>query len=246
MDEAELEARLVLSQVSADTGEQIEITRDVNGVEVQGLVESEGRKQVLKTSLQGIPFLSLRIRSFDDLESLPGPGAQVAPAQQYTAVKQVSPLEQYFAQQGRSRDDLTRISAGLFNSSLAISRSSRFIKQLLLRFSANEGLSPVAIHARDELLRRNVARLLQDLKEQQDLLEETGIAFESQTGVPGNADSDSRDFVRLAERNRSAIRELISLPGGSGHSEKQMAAELAETISDLRSAALALGPEEPQ
>jgi hypothetical protein len=238
LNETELQARLVLNQQNADTGEQIEITRDLNGLRVQGLVESEERKRELNESLRGIPFLSATIRSFDDLKSATSPSSQVAATQKRSAVAQVSPLEQYFVQHARSRDDLSRISAGLFNYSLAINRSSRSIEQIVLHFSADGDLTPAAIHSRDELLTRSLARLLNDLKEQQRLMDEARITVDSDAIAPSNPDAGSAGLVRLAERNAAATRELISGASGSDRSEKPMVAELAETISQLRTAAL--------
>jgi hypothetical protein len=240
MNETELRARLVLNQQNADTGEQIEITRDPKGVQVQGLVESEARKQELKESLRGMPFLSVTIRTFDDLKFAASPSTQVAAAQQQSAVAQVSPLEQFFAQHGRSREDLSRISGGLFNCSLDINRSSRAIEQILLHFSADGDLTRAAIHSREELLTRNVARLLNDLKEQQGLLDETGIMFESDAISPTNTSPGNTGLGRLAERNATATRELISGASGSDPLEKPIAAELAETIGQLREGGLAL------
>jgi hypothetical protein len=240
MNETELQARLMLNQKSADTGEQIEITRDAKGVQVQGLVESEGRKRELKVSLQAIPFLSVTIRSFDDLKSTRSPAAQVVATQEQSAVAQVSPLERYFVQHGRTRDDLSRISAGLFNSSLAINRSSRSIDQIALRFSDDHDLSPTAVHARDELLSRTVERLLNDLKEQQQFLDEADLDFKSAAVTPRNPDADSAGLAHLAGLNTAVTRELISGATESSRSEKVLAADLAETISQLRAAALTI------
>jgi hypothetical protein len=242
MNETELETRLMLNQKSADTGEQIEITRDVKGVQVKGLVESEERKRELNESLQAIPFLLVTIKSLDDLKSTGEPAAQVTATQQQSAVVQVSPLEQYFVQHGRTREDLSRISAGLFNSSLAINRSSRSIEQIALRFSADRDLSPAAIHARDELLSRTVERLLIDLKEQQQFLDDADLAFESATVGPRNPDASSVGLAHLADLNAAATRELISGAGDSSRSEQVIAAELAETISQLRIDALTIIP----
>ncbi len=246
LNETELQARLILNQRDADTGEQIEVIRDVRGVQVQGLVESGGRKKELEKSLQGIPFLFVAIRSFDDLKAVPSPGAQTSVTQRRSTVAQVSPLEQYFVQHGRSRDDLSRISAGLFNSSLAINRTSRSIEQIVFRFSSSDDLSPIAIHARDELLARTVARLLHHLEEQQQFLQEAEITSESEAIVPRNPDERDFDFVRLAERNMAATRELVSGASESRRSEKPAAEELAETISQLRCAALGLHSAPPQ
>jgi hypothetical protein len=240
MNETELQARLILNQKSADTGEQIEIMRDVKGVQVQGLVESKERKRDLTESLRAIPFLSVTIRSFDDLKSTHASAAPVTATQQQSVVAQVSPLERYFVQHGRTRDDLSRISAGLFNSSLAINRSSRSIEQIMLRFSAEEDLTPAAIHARDELLSSTVERLLKDLNEQQQFLDEADLDFRSVQVAPRNPDPNSAGLAQLAGLNTAVTRELISGATESNRSEKVMAADLAETISQLRAAALAI------
>jgi hypothetical protein len=242
MDETELEARLMLNQKSADTGEQVEITRDVKGVKIEGLVESEARKKELTQSLQAIPFLSVRITSVDELGSTRDPDAQIMPTQQKSWVAKVSPLEQYFVRHGRSRDDLSRISAGLFNCSLAINRSSRSISQIVVRFSADEELSQAAMDARDELLSRTLERLLDDLTEQQNLLDEANLAYEPEGTGSMNPSADNLDLAHLGDLNMALTTELMSGAGESSRSEKTMAAELSQTISQLRIAALNIIP----
>jgi hypothetical protein len=242
MNEAELEARLILNQKSADTGEEIQVTRDSKGVQVRGLVESEERKTELKQSLRAIPFLSVTIRSFDDIKSSRAPAARNAPSQEQSAVAQVSPLERYFVEHGRSRDDLSRISSGLFNSSVAISRSCRSIEQVTLRFSAADELSPAAIRARDELLSRTVERLLNNLNDEQEFLSKADIPLESAGESSINPDRNRLDLARLADQNTALTRELVSGAGEANRSEKELASQVAETISQLRSAALAIIP----
>jgi hypothetical protein len=206
------------------------------------LVESETRKKELKESLQALPYLSVTIRSLDDLAPPSGPAAQIPAAQQQSTVAQVSPLEQYFVKQGRNRDDLSRISAGLFNSSLAINRSSRSIDQLLGRFSSNADLNPAAIQARDDLLSRTVERLLNDLKDQQQFLDEANLPPDSTAVSPVNSDEVNSDLANLAELNTTLTRELISGSAESSRSENSLVAEIAKTISQLRTAALSILP----
>jgi hypothetical protein len=243
LNETELEARLTLDRMNADTGEQIEITRDAKEVRVKGLVESEDRKKELKQSLQGLPFLAVAIRSLDDFKSDPSSTPETTAGNQQSAHSQASPLEDYFVRQGRSRVDMSRISAALFSCALAIGRSSQLIEQIALRFSSDEHLSHAAIHARDILLSRVIARLLEDLNKQRNLLDETGIAID--LSVPNFEDPipDRIDLVRLAQRNAVATTELISNTGESSRSEQSIAAELAETISKLRTAGLAISPQ---
>jgi hypothetical protein len=242
MNESELEVRLMLNRLSADTGEQIAIARNNQGLQVQGLVESEERKRQLNESLQAIPFLSVSIRSFDDLKSALAPNPQVEVTQEQSTVAQISPFEQYFVRDGRSRDDLSRISAGLYNSSLAINRSCKSMEELSQRFSADNDLTPAAILARDDLLSRIVTRVLEDLKEQQQFLAEASFTLEPGESDPKNPEAASFDLTHLAEKNAAATRELISGADGEVRSEKAIAAEVADTISQLRIAVLASIP----
>lgn len=169
LDEAELLARLYLSRLNADMGEQIEFVRDRGSVLVKGLVENDGRKQELNEALRGIRFLTVGINSVSDFKAHERPVPQDNAAQEQTHVARVSLLEQHLVQHGHSRDDLTRISAGLFNSSLAIHQASRNTEQLQLRFSRDQEMTSVAVQARNALLSRNVQRLIENFTEQQRL-----------------------------------------------------------------------------
>jgi hypothetical protein len=240
LNEAELQARLMLNQVGADTGEQIEIERDFKGVRVQGLVESKERKRELDDSLRDVPLLSIEIRSFDELKSVTSLAAPVVPTQQRSTVAHVSPLDEFFVKNNRGRDDLSRISAGLFNASVAINRSCRSLRQLLLRFSTDDNLSSAAIHARDELLSRMVERLVKDLREQEQLLEEAEMTSGLDAIVAEHPDAAGPDLVLLAERNAALTRELVSGATDSDRSATLIAAELGRTISQLRTLTLTL------
>jgi hypothetical protein len=236
MNEAELRARLILNEQHADTGEQIEIRRDDQGVQVRGLVESEERKKDLIESLHGVPFVAVAIQSFDDLKSdPPAPPATVA-IEQHSSVAVVSPLEQYFFVQDRGRDDLSRISAGLFNLSLAIDRSARLIEQITSRFPRTTELTPAAVDARDELVSRAAAQLVEALSDQQRLLKEANITPDPVAVVP-SGELGGRSLEDLAARNVAVTQELVSGPSPSGRSGPAIAAELAQTILELRSRA---------
>jgi hypothetical protein len=236
LNEAELRARLILNQQHADTGEQIEVRRDDKGVQVRGLVETEERKRELIDSLDGVPSLALAIQSFDDLKPDPQTAARTVPIEQRSSVAVVSPLEQYFLVQDRGRDDLSRISAGLFNLSLAIHRSSRLIDQINLRFGENPDLTPAAAQARDELVSQAAAQLRDALSEQQGLLREANITPEP-AAVVSPGPEGGRSLADLAARNVALTQELVSGPSPSGRSGPAIAAELAQTILELQSRA---------
>ena len=236
MNEAELRARLILNQQHGDTGEQIEIRRDDKGVQVKGLVESEARKRELIESLRGVPSLAVAIQSFDDLKPNPQTAAPTVPVEQRSSVAVVSPLEQYFLVQDRGRDDLSRISAGLFNLSLAIQRSSRLIDQMDLRFGENPDLTPAATQARNELVSRAAAQLRDALSEQQRLLREANITPEP-AAVDSPGPEGGRSLADLAARDVAVTQELVSGPSPSVRSGPAIAAELAQSILELQSRA---------
>jgi hypothetical protein len=237
MDEAELLAQLTLNERNADTGEQIEIRRTGIGVEVGGLVESAGRKKELNDSLAGIPFLTAKIQSFDDLTSTASPTQQTHVIQQRTVLATISPLEQHFVEHGRSRDDLSRISAALLHQALAINQLSRAIEQTTQRFSNNTVLSAAAIQARDQILERNTTRLLEDLKQQQRLLDETGLYASAEEGALRKSETNGQTLAGLAQENMVETRELVSGDSETSSSSKELVQKLGETILRLHQAA---------
>lgn len=243
MLETELQARLILNRQNADTGEQIEIIRDGKGIQVQGLVDGDERKQQLQQSLHEIPFLIVSIRSFEELKSAPSPSTQIGGTQPLSTVARVSPLEQYFMQQGRSRDDLSRISAGLFHTSLSINRSCRNLEQIRLRIAGQDVLTPAMISTRDELLTRILAQLLRDVNEQKELLDEAEIKRASVAIASSTPEARSIDLLDLAEKNSRVTRELIAGADQPTKPVEQLAQELFGTISQLRTAALQIHPE---
>jgi hypothetical protein len=239
IDETELLARLALNRNDADSGEQIEVARDSNGIQVRGLVESKDRKEELNESLKAIPFLSVKLQSFDEAKPLVDSVADTPlPQEQRFVVAQVSPLEQYFVEHGRDRDELSRISAGLFDCSVSITRLSRALEQIARRFSDNTVLSAASIRARDEVLSRDTANLLQNLKQQQQFLEEARINTRTEALPSNDLLTDKIELASMAERDMAATRELISGSPSSTHSAGQTAAQLAEIILELRTAAV--------
>jgi hypothetical protein len=242
LDEAELKARSALSEQSADTGEQIEITRNAKGVLVTGIVDSENRERQLRESLRGIPFLTISMKNLDEYKSTPLPALGREQPEE-SAVADISPLERYFVDQGRTRDDLSQISARLFDSSLEINRTSRTIAELVLRFCDDEALTPTASQSRDALLERNTSRLLDALSEQERVQKEAGLSFEVTPIPTGPLSTKAFPLAALAERNTIAVKELISGDSQSSNATIQsIGAELARTNDLLRNGALASGP----
>lgn len=73
LEAAELDVYLALHGSAADMGEQITVRRAEGGIEVDGVTESEARKQQIVSALAGIPFASQKIESVADAMTHLGP-----------------------------------------------------------------------------------------------------------------------------------------------------------------------------
>ncbi|SDE90542.1 hypothetical protein [Terriglobus roseus] len=75
LEAAELDVYLALHGSAADMGEQITVHRADGGIEVDGITESEARKQQIVSALAGIPFASQKIESVSEAMTHLGPNA---------------------------------------------------------------------------------------------------------------------------------------------------------------------------
>lgn len=239
LNEAELTARLLLGRKNADSGEEITVTRDERGVAVGGLVASAQRRNELNDALRGIPFLTAKIQSFEDLRAMSTATQEAATTSQATAlVARVSPLEAFFVAHKRDREELSRISLALFEHALAIQRSSQALEQITARFAGDTELSAAAQAARDELLSLTAKRLAGDLVQENDLLATATLSGDSGGQASRETNSKTQDLTALAKQNMALAKELISGDSEKSRSAQELAAELAETISELRAATL--------
>lgn len=140
---AEVAALYALHQLKADLGEQIEVARESNErIVVRGQVETSERKQELIAALKGIPFVTVRIQTFDEASAQT---AGVALAPSTTAITAPSPdansdsspvadvnlferrLARYFAEHAAAPEDAAAINrriAQMANSAFAESSAA--------------------------------------------------------------------------------------------------------------------------
>jgi hypothetical protein len=104
-------------------------------------------------------------------------------------------------------------------------------------------LGPLPSANRERFIRQfEVARLLTDLTEQQQILNEADLTVESGAVGLTNPGPDGVGLARLADLNSAATRELTSGTVESNRSTALTAADITETISQLRSAAVGFIP----
>ena len=103
LDEVELEARLVLSRLNADSTEQLEFSRSNNGIIINGVVETKERKNSLLAQLRRLPHVTSSIFSLEELTSRgASERSSIARVQEYSDVAGASPLEEFFRKHGKA------------------------------------------------------------------------------------------------------------------------------------------------
>jgi hypothetical protein len=76
LGDSELQARTILHDRNADLGEQININRTSQSIEVRGYVDSFSRKQELVASLERVPSVHIELKTFEEASrTLPVPGS---------------------------------------------------------------------------------------------------------------------------------------------------------------------------
>jgi hypothetical protein len=233
LDEAELGARLVLNQLQADNGEQIEIHRSAVEIEVEGIVETDERKRELQRQLRLVPHVTVSILSTSDLKNMPA-GSSTTEIQTASAVDQPSPLEISLRSHGRSVSDINTLAHRLFSIALTISQESKAIADLQARFSPDHEKSILAAATLSELVYSHRERLTAALKSERALVAEARIATTVLTGPFGQRPSSLLD---AADRNFALSRELTQTKAPATRSAEQILEEMSISVDDLAAAA---------
>ncbi len=233
LDEAELGARLALNQLHADIGEQIEIHRDQQKIEVLGIVETDERKREMQMQLRMVPHVTVSILSVADLKDAPENGSS-AGVQTASMPDLQSPLEISLLAHGRSVSDINVLEQRLFNVALTISQESKAIIDLQTRFAPKAQRTIVAAATLSELIYSHRERLAVALKSERSLVREAEI-------TPGAATAAFEpkvfSLVDAADRNLALSKELTQTNSPATRCAEQILAEMSVSIGDLTTAA---------
>lgn len=228
LDETELSARLVLNNLHADTGEQIEIARTVQGVEVKGLVETNERKRALQTQLATVPHLTVSIQSVTDLRNHPELGDNVSSIKTASVVDLQSPLESYLRAHGRSVREISLLERQLFDNALTISQESKAVDDLQTRFVASDQMPALTVAKLSELIYNHHERLQAALKQERALLGEVQAASRG-----GNGARSLSPLLDTAIRNLTLCKELTLANSPNPRSAEKILAEMSVLLDDL-------------
>jgi len=239
LDDAEIQARLALSRLDADSSESLLFSRDEDHVQINGVVETEARKNELLASLAPIHHVKAMIfsvenlnaqRSTENLPSSQGPRVISEESGQ-------SPLATLLEQDRHTAAYTNRLSQQLLDAVLRIQQESSVIDGLYKRFPAYHPLSDTARADLAELLTRHLSRLDNALAQQEQvirsLLASSPIAA---VKAPELINPIAPDLSTAAQRNRSLVMELISGSRSSSRTADVIIVELLESIADVRRA----------
>jgi DNA-directed RNA polymerase specialized sigma24 family protein len=239
LDYAELSARLALNQLHADNGERIEIVRTPSGIQVKGIVETDGRKRELETQLRLIAHVIPSIFSYSDMERQRNADSDISSIRASSVTSQSTPLEDYLIGKGWSRDRLRELSYHLFDSSVTVYRESTAIAALMQQYSSKSQLSPENSLILGELVASHKFRLTSALQE-----EERGIA-ETNLSESVAKSNNSSNLMTDARQNADLIKELVSASNTESRPAQSIVPELLDSITQLRTVVSHL-PENPR
>lgn len=233
LDETELTARLILNQLHADEGEQIEVRRSELGVEVEGLVSTDDRKRELATQLMTVPRLKVSIRSEADLSGNPLTSEESTSIEAATLPDNPSALETYLRHHDRPVEEINTVERQLFEGALIISKESRFIIDLKTRFASRDQMPVVAQATLEELLYSHHERLERALnQERASLAQVDGIpAADAKESAPGTL------LLTASEKNLALVRELTQNNVAHPRGAEEIFADMTDTLDRLFPAA---------
>jgi hypothetical protein len=234
LDETELTVRLILNQLAADTGEQIEIHRLPQAIEVDGLVETEERKRQLESQLGSVPRLKLVLQSAAQMREAPLTGSESVSVQATSLPDRSSALETYLRSRGRKVDDINAMAQQAFTAALAISHESSAMVDLKTRFVATEQMPVIASATVVELLYSHHARLETALRQERGLLAqmEGGSSFNGRILARGSA-----SLSEEASRNLVFVKELTQTDAPAERNAEAIFADMSSTLDRIAGAA---------
>ncbi len=229
LDETELTARLILNQLHADDGEQINVRRSGQGVEVEGLVSSEDRKREITTRLMTVPRLKVRIRSETELSESPLK-AEAVTVESAALPDNPSALEAYMRRRGHPIDEINSMERQLFDGALLISTEIRSIVDLEARYAHPGQMRMILQATLAELLYSHHERLRAAIRQEQATL---ARAEGAQPSKAGPLEVGPLPLTDAAEEYLALVKELTQTNAAPARDAEQIFADMTGTLDQL-------------
>jgi hypothetical protein len=233
LDMAELQARLVLSRLNADSTEQLEFSRTNAVVQIKGIVDTNQRRNTLVARLQHLPHVSTAIFSIEELNAHRESVSRATSIETHSIVGQPSPLEQYFRLHGSNQDTVSQLSQRLLDAAASVKQETRAIHDLHQRFASDTDLDGRARATLNELLHNHIVKLQSALNFEDDMIG-NGLVARKSNHVPPATDASPEVLSAYGDRNLALCRELISFSNAAPRSAEAIAADLQTSTQELR------------
>jgi hypothetical protein len=230
LDLAELQARLVLNELHADSTEQLEFIRSPGSIEIKGVVDSDARKQQLVSGLKTVPHVVPAIFSVEDLSARRTEANSVSSVRAYSTVVRESPLEHFLRAQGKGTEELNSISQRLLDAALSMKQEGTAIDDLQRRFGNDDRLDEKGRTALQQLLSAHAMRLIAAADTEDKLLSEA-------TGATASANGATTDGSSIAAASAAPLqlcKELIAGRDGEQRDISVVAADLLRSTQVVR------------
>jgi hypothetical protein len=237
LDEAELETRLALNHLHADTGERVYMVRNADGIEVRGVVTTNPRREELILHLNQLPHVQTSILNVEELDSHPpsySHSGSKQPIQVYTIEAQVSPLEQYIRENNLSMDQLASLSQSLLDGSLRVQQAEVHLLELGERFQRADGLPTKLLQKLEILTRTYISTIEGGIDENVTILQSVGLETTNQPGAPAESNLPQGDIEQQIRRYQGLCQEMITSGSGQSRTAAVIANELMNASGQIR------------
>jgi len=233
LDEAELRARLALSEIGADTGEGISITQTATSIDITGFVETQLRKREIDQALVDVPLTHTSVSTFEVRNQQVAASDQIQPGHisEQDVVAQGSPLEAYLASRSVPQEQAVELSRGLFDEALEIDRHSLVLDALEKRFppAAQGALTPANLALFRQLFGHHLSALQSAIQKERELIGGYAETVPSRT-QPMSQTYKASDLLQSTTANRQLSDELLAHGRSGQRPGDVILAELAESL----------------
>jgi len=242
LDQAELQARLVVSQDAVVSSEALGFTRTGSNIRIHGAVGTNERKQELLARLRAVPHVTASIFSIEELSASHATDEPNTPSKggQPTATGP-SPLTTLFLQQSRSPKEAASVSRQVLVAMFAVQQESAAIGDLVGRFTPATHLTSTAQDALARLLAEHRQRLDDALTDEEQLVRSLlGVNNPSPDARPA-AQAGLPTLYEASARNRILCNELVSSSEASSRTAGIIARDVLVSIEDIRQSLISAG-----
>jgi hypothetical protein len=234
LDLAELQARLVLNGLHADSTEQLEFQRSRSSIEVKGLVDSDERKRQLVAALRTVPHVVPAIFSVADLSVHSSNADSVSSIEEFSTVAVESPLERFLRARGESTEDLNGISQKLLDAALSIKQESTAISELRQRFGNDQKLDDAGKSTLRRLFEAHMSQLVAATDEEDTLVVRVIGAHPANGAGDNGAAPAPSSLAAEGSTPLNLCRELISSDNSTEVNVPDLATQLLKSTQSLR------------